>query len=444
MDCQAARNAFSEYLDARLLPDTRAMIEDHLGRCESCQGEWTFYRRVFASVATMREEPPLRGLSLPREAPGRGDRRPAPVRAFNWPRVRAAASIIILLGLSHAVVFDLARRSHDDEQVEITFNPRGLEVGNRESGFEASEAKLQSVGNFRRRLNDHVDATQLLARQINYLPTDAEDNVRDIVGAQLEALRPNDLYDQLAACGSELRTMAPMAKVYLDSWQRLSDGLEMDLAFIEEGGVLSDQMRRRVVQSPLLYRVAPIRTLLASEPTGLSWREPEAQSRLFGSGYLGRSDEVKSYLIAHEKMLTARYIDSAGHFEGFAQRHESSPLLPLTRYLQAEALRRADFHVDAMRVSSQLRFGKPTPAMLQLDPLALMWTVTRRRLPMGVIQNGTLQLMASPQGQRQLFRPQGFFVEFQQVQVANGGGGRLSIRVQPPSRERAERHRVEH
>lgn len=443
MDCQAARGRFSEYLDARLLPDVRATLEDHLGRCEGCHGEWQLYQRVFTSVATMREEPAIRDFTQPREAPGVGDRRPIPL-GFSWSRVRAAASILFLLAVSHVAVYEFARKGHGDAPTALPplTNKREFPVEVTDPSQEVPLARVSRAASFRRRLNDHVDAMQLLARQIHYMPNGAEDHVRDIVGAQLEALRPDELYEDLRACGPELSSMAPMAKFYLDSWRKLADGLEADLAFVENGDVLANRMRRRILRSPLLDRVTPVRLMLASEPTGASWREPDRQTLLFGPAYMDRSPEVKSYLVAHEKLLKADYMDSISSFESFGRRHTGSPLLPLTRYMEAEGLRRAGLHVQALQVTSQLGFGQPSPAILRIDPLTAMWAVMRRRIdPAAIGVDGALQPV--PHGYGTLLPQRQWFVEFQEFRTPSGGGGQLRIRV-TPRRPNQGRRRVEH
>ena len=437
MDCQAARGSFSEYLDQRLPSEQRSMLEDHLALCQECRDEWRAYQRVFNSVAGIREEPALREFTLPREAPGRLDRSSLSLPGFDWARARVAASILVLLAVSHVAVFEWARGGDEVELPEPRF-PRV------EREPRVGEARLVPVSDgaatFRHRLNDHVDAAQLLARQIHYMPDGAESKVRDIVRAQLRALDSEELLEDLEAGGAQLAGVAPTARLYLDRWRRFSDGLEADLAFADDGDVLARRMRRRLQSSPVLGQFTPVRVLLASEPTGLTWRKPEMRARLAGAEFISHDDEVKSYLVAHEKLLTAEYMDAIEMFDRFGRRHGSSALLPLSRYLQAEGLRRAGLHVEALQVASQLGFGTPSSVIMRIDPLTAMWTVMRRRVPPSVLQQGGTVLIGQSQ---QILRGAQlrYEIEFRRFRRVSDGGIRLSIEsgtTQAPRRRRRE------
>lgn len=398
MDCQAARDHFSEHLDRRLLPDARAALDDHLGRCDACRQEWTLYTRVFTAVADLAEEPALRPFTLPREAPGVLDRRPAPITSISWRRVRAAAAVVVLLAVSHVAVFEFGQGSNEEPIRDLN-----VEIVEPRRGEELTPIPVSNATMLKRRLNDHVDATNLLARQIAYLPDNAQDEAKDIIEAQVRVLDSEDLYSDFENSKSQLSHVAPMGDLYLRLWKQLALGLQEDLAVAGATPLLVAKLRSRVTRSSLLGGVLrQTRMTLASEPTGLSWREPAQAARMFSNDDLDKSPVVKDYLVAHERLLRAEYLDAARAFEGFQRQHPGSRLLPLSRYMQAESYRRVGFADEALRVASQISFRAPPAIILRNDPLGTMVYVARRSLPPAVFENGAVPARHESRG---IFRP---------------------------------------
>ena len=438
MDCQTARDHFSEYLDGRLLPDARSTLDDHLGRCAVCQQEWRLYGRVFAAVSELTEEPALRPFVAPRERPGSLDRSIRPLPSISWRRVRAAAAIVVMLAVSHVLVFEFASGSGEDVGPVRGFNAAAF------GGQALAPVVGSDSSTFRRRLSDHVDATNLLARQIVYLPDDASDEAKGIVEAQLEVLDPHDLCDDFERNKSQLGVLAGTANLYLDFWRQLAAGLEQDLAFAARPTLVA-AMRDRVTKSNLVRVLRPARVALASEPTGLSWREPAQAIRLFSNERLGVSPVVKSYLIAHEKLLKANYLDAAQAFEGFSEQHPGSRLLALSRYLQAESYRRVGFADHALRVASQLSFGRPAPVILNNDPLGTLLFVARRSIPLSVFGDGAVVPRPETRGLFQPFAapaPLQWSIEVREFGASSNRGGGIRLVVRPTRGPSAEQRQV--
>lgn len=428
MDCQTARDHFSRYLDRRLLPDARSALDAHLGGCAACQQEWKLYGRVFAAVSELTEEPELRSFVAPREAPGELDRRPAPITSISWRRVRAASAVVVLLAISHVIVFEFARG--------IDESPGS--VG--EFRADAFRGAGLAPATFKRRLSDHVDATNLLARQIAYLPDDASDEAKGIVEAQLQALDTRDLKVDFERNEPQLGVLAGTAKLYLDYWHQLAAGLKDDLKF-SKAPTLVVTMRDRVTNSKLVHVLRPARVVLASEPTGLSWREPAQATRLFSGENFGVSPVVRSYLAAHEKLLQADYLDAARAFEGFSQRYPGSRLLPLSRYLQAESYRRVGLADHALRVASQLSFGRPAPVILNNDPLGTLVFVARRSVQLVGFANDAVMPGTETRGMFQSFAAPvslQWTVEMREFGMSHGRGGGIRMVVRATWRPGAQ------
>jgi len=359
----------------------------HLRQCEGCAREWALYERLFQAVASLDEEPVMPAFVAPREAPGALDRSPTRPSLLDWRRVRVAASIVFLLAVSHVAVFEFARGGGQDEAFPAlrTGAPSSSVVG------DVSQPPLRPVSAgstaVKRRLNDHVDAANLLARQIVYLPDDAGEEARALVSAQLRALQTDDLRRDVMAHEHELVDLAPTARMYLDTWSGLSEGLRDDMA-IAPAVSLVGAMRDRVSNSNFVRSLRLVQMTVGTEPAGLTWREPAMASRMFNLSALDVDPAIKAYLAAHESLLSARYLAAARAFEGFGREHPESRLLALSRYLQAESYRRVGFADDALQVASHLSFRAPSMEFLRNDPLGMLVAVARRSLPVDAVQHG--------------------------------------------------------
>jgi hypothetical protein len=264
------------------------------------------------------------------------------------------------------------------------------------------------------------------------------------VEAQLQALDTRDLEAEFKRNKSQLGILSGTADLYLESWRDLAAGLEYDLKDAK-APTLVVAMRHRVTNSNLVHVLRPARAALASEPTGLSWRESAQATRLFSGEQVGVSPVVQSYLVAHEKLLQANYLDAARAFDGFSQRHPGSRLLPLSRYLQAESYRRVGFADEALRVASQLSFGRPAPVILNNDPLGTLVFVARRSIPLSVFGNGAVMPMPDSRGIFQPFAapvPPRWTVKAYEFGMLFGRGGGIRMVVRTTRRPGAQQRQL--
>jgi len=100
MRCNECRDKFSEYLDARLSPDTAEQVERHLASCARCARELDDLRALLATVRNMPAAPVPEGFveRVHRRVAPLGAPRRAPV--WRWVAVSAATAVLALAALA--------------------------------------------------------------------------------------------------------------------------------------------------------------------------------------------------------------------------------------------------------------------------------------------------------------------------------------------------------
>ncbi|MAG32375.1 MAG: hypothetical protein CL908_15950, partial [Deltaproteobacteria bacterium] len=392
MDCQAARELFSEYLDQRLVPELRASLDGHLGRCDACRSEWTLYARVFTAISNMDHLPSQRPFRRPAEAPGSLDRRRHVSEAWSWGRIRVAAAVVVLLGITHAAVFEFARGTDQGDPREVFGPPsdRGRQVAD-----APRRGPVVPVNFTQRKLRDHVEAAQILARQVAYMPAGADAQTRRIVRAQLDALSPDDLFQEVDAQKHVLGLGGVGAKRYLDQWRQFSSALRLELNERRRPR-LAERLRERLVRSPMVAEFEPMRLALA---TG---RDTVGGAHFFLADAKNEPAEVELFLTANNQLLSANYLGAVDAYERFASSNPAGNLIPLSRYMQAESYYRVGLNERAIWMASQLRLRIPTPVLLRIDPVAMLYSTLHRQVDPAVLNGSAFRLQ--PPRQTLFFR----------------------------------------
>jgi hypothetical protein len=210
------------------------------------------------------------------------------------------------------------------------------------------------------------------------MPDEASEEARELVRAQLEVLKPEDLGRELKAHERDLGALGATGVRYMGMWNRLTRSLENDIQHGQPSD-LTRRLRSRIVKSPVLQLLVPMRAQLAGEPAGTSWRG--RWDRIHGDDLATAAPQVRTFLHAHQRLLQADYLQAADGFERFSTTYPSSRILPLARYLEAESLYRVGFHREALCLVGQLDLGSPTPFLLNFDPVGVMWVSLHRHLP---------------------------------------------------------------
>ena len=330
--CVQAQSFFSEDLDARLDPMSQHGLKAHLALCPDCAARM----KVFAAVQqtarlTLAADIAVPAFLVPAVRPAR--------RIADWRSVAAAAMVLVLCSLA---AFQLGRDSRPAD---------GLSAGGAPQVLAASL--------FPQRLKDHIDATQMLGRQVLTMPPEAGEEAEMLVERQLQLLDGAALEAQAKAdpwCRE--KNAARAVQEYLREWRACSAALQLQL---QQPGHMVGNLQQVVGRSTFWRAAHPVATMTAAVPSGMWFSSNEGRAALHAAcadpsqgstqGSMqpcGATQDVHCFLQAHAQLLQARLAEARA---GFAQLREqrlqalepprSSRLEQLARYMEAECLRRS-------------------------------------------------------------------------------------------------------
>lgn len=363
MNCSSARNQFSEAFDGRLPATEAQAFEAHIAGCAPCATTWRSYRRLHAAAPGLARAGGGSGFHYPREAPGeapllsmaRAEHRGTPI----WGRRAAAAAAVLLLGLSHWMIWRMAsdERPASGPETTVAQADRGPIGGARLVSTAGGQLdRASEVAEVRCFLRDHADASDLLRRELAYMPREAQRaGLGDLVAQTgMDFLASPRVLEKLRAAPEVLRGESgqAMAAEYVAAWNRLAS--KADLEGRRASGVSLGWLRDHFEQEELASSAVGVRVLFATEPVGESMRHGAAFQNAFSDlDQRALPDDLQLYLHGRRPLLEGRYLEAVGSFSGFSETAATSPLVPLANLLHAEAWRRAGVHANAMQVLMQ-------------------------------------------------------------------------------------------
>lgn len=394
MDCSQARALFSEHQDLRLPAGERAGLERHLESCAPCGSEWTLYHRVFDQVAMFSEIPAERPFRAPAEAPGALDR--TGWSEGRWGRVRVAAAVLVLLGISHVAVFEWAR-SHPPTSPE--FRPLDKPLAAMGNG---PRAPLVNVNHIPSRVRDLADTASIVTRQLAQMPEGAHEEGIHLVRTGLDLLNSSqvELEQEMAQAGDRFQSFQAPMRGFQRSLKQFNDQAVAHLSDPTPHGHRLARVQRALERSRLSEAITPLMLLpsVASAARGTTWRQAERMRRLkeIRASTQLRAD-VKSFLSAQSNLLTGDYATAARAFEGFRRVHPRSKLTPLSCYMQAECYREMGLYTRAWHTMVQPQARIQFRVKVR-DPLLSVFTVFGGQVTTFRISPGLVPHMAVPGG----------------------------------------------
>lgn len=126
MTCHDVRERLDDYVDGALAPDETASVDVHLAGCDDCRAEQRALRALLAGAASLpRESSPRRDLWPGIAARLRPNVASFPRRVAVWRPATLAAAAAVLVALSSAVTWRVAR------------GPEARSTSNRDAGVSA-------------------------------------------------------------------------------------------------------------------------------------------------------------------------------------------------------------------------------------------------------------------------------------------------------------------
>jgi hypothetical protein len=354
MDCSTCRSLFSQSFDERLAGERRHEFVLHLQACQPCEGEFTLYRRVFATIRAL-PDGEAQPFQAPAEVPGALNRFEAPSAPPRFARV--AAGILILIGLvgTHVAVFqwsrDHASRDRATPGSPTVERPAVPVLTNAQS----MHAVLPSA------LRDHVDATDLFMRTLDKLPDDA--TARDVAAADWSVSRLPELTQQLRRAQLEAPPeIRPLVERYLEDAG--DDFVPKMRRMIESGQYSVPDIRTAVAMSRVRQVLDRMKFVVAALPRGTAFATCRPADDTFGR----LTPDGRRFIELKQARLAGQLSLAIDGFDRFDSEFPKSQLTPAATYLQFEAYNAAGMPGAAWNVldRSGCIKGPPQEAVRQV------------------------------------------------------------------------------
>ena len=395
MNCQRARDQFSLLLDARLPDAVCAKTRDHLKDCSACHSEWIRYGRVFHGLRASGPLAPRRPFVMPALPPGQfhGESPTRPVlRPTLWtPGARVAAAAVLVLSLSHVLVYQWAKGSGLSSTPPVVgapslANTQDAAVVSGDGSRAASPRVRQEFSvPLRSQVGDHVDAAALLVRLLHYLPPQAEHEVVSMIPPILNMLSTQELSTHVEREPAALAGNARRVSQYLREWRQLSDRIQSALDDQESRAPLTARLQQilRTSGAPMMLR--ELQPRYQPEARGDTWRGGGAPNILTCQLVDDAPTDARSFLTALDDFLQTRYGEAAVAFDQIAESELHSKLANLSRYMGVESSLRSRQFDRALVGLRHMTLAPPRDAtLLHMDTVGLLYLVMKEYPQAGV------------------------------------------------------------
>ena len=389
MSCASIREQFSELHDDRLDPVLGRDVQEHLETCKGCRHELALYGKVFRGLSFLREQEVAPAFHMPDELPGAASE-PIPTgtpgRVWWTPGAKVAAAVLVLLGLSNILVYELAsrdRKPHSAEPRQLVARNAPSESPARTPPAAASVVAADRQGAeyesgagevLRLRVARHLDGANLLLRQLHYWPKEAADRAGEALLPVVRYLNASDLEAEVQRNPEALGGMAPRVAAYLQEWDALSEGLETRLSKPLAPGAIPREFQRLVATSRVPYSLRELQPRFFYAGLQGATRDLDRSVRLSQFARGESSPDVLEFLAAESDRFDARYVDAAIAFERLGTEDSDSRLRQLCAYMSAESYLRTQQVDRALAVLSSTKLRVPQNAViLHQDPVGLIY-----------------------------------------------------------------------
>ncbi len=346
MDCATTRGHFSSRLDRRLAADTESDISLHLVACDPCARTWQSYSTLYGALSEFESSESPRPFVRPAEAPGRRSTRTEGTsrgshRRLVFSRKQSWIAAALLLIASHLAVFTLGSSG---APAKVTTDHPGPSLVAEAAPAPAPEAlRATAVSTpVRQRIRDHLDAAELMAREIAYMPADAGPLGLELVASQAQVLDSTELLLTVERSTADLGDSGPIAQRALQRFRGLSLRILDDLPRLRNSPQAVAELQGWLEESALSQALEAASPGLANEARGVAFREGSWDSRLATVASTA-APEVRQFLDAKWSLLRGRYDEARQSFRTLRLRAPASRVYPLLVYMEAEsAWRRGD------------------------------------------------------------------------------------------------------